>query len=70
MAQQRKGPFSIKLEANFCAKAKAIMSCIDESISLMELVDVQASFALKQYLQSEDAVDLWSNRVSQISTSK
>ena len=31
----------------------------------MELVDLQSSFAVKQHLQSEGAVDLWSKHVSQ-----
>lgn len=34
------------------------MSCIDENIFHMELVDVQSSFALKQHLQSEGAFGL------------
>lgn len=58
-------PFSIKPEADFCVKAKEVMSFIDESIFQMELVDVQSSFALKQHLQSDGAVDFWSNHVSQ-----
>lgn len=58
-------PFSIKPEADFCVKAKEVMSFIAESIFQMELVDVQSSFALKQHLQSEGAVDFWSNHVSQ-----
>uniref|UniRef100_A0A671WXQ4 DUF4371 domain-containing protein n=1 Tax=Sparus aurata TaxID=8175 RepID=A0A671WXQ4_SPAAU len=45
-------PFSIKPEADFCAKVKEVMSSIDESIFQLEMVDVQSSFASKQYLQS------------------
>ncbi len=58
-------PFSIKPEADFCAKAKEVMSNIDESIFQMEMVDMQSSFALKQHLQSEGTENFWSNQVDQ-----
>lgn len=63
--QFARDPFSIKPEADFCVKAKEVMSCIDESMFQMEMVDVQSSFALKQHLQSEGAVDFWSKHVNQ-----
>jgi len=61
--QFARDPFSIKPEADFCVKVKEVMSCIDESTFQMELVDVQSSFALKQHLQSEGAVEFWSKHV-------
>lgn len=63
--QFARDPFSIKPEADFCVKAKEVMSCIDESLLQMEMVDVQSSFALKQHLLSEGAVNFWCNHVSQ-----
>lgn len=54
-------PFSIKPGADFCVKAKEIMPWINERTLQMEMIDVQPSFALKQHLQSEGAVNFWSN---------
>lgn len=41
------------------------MSRVDESSLKMELVDVQASFALKLYLQAGGPTDFWTNQVNQ-----
>ena len=63
--QFARDPFSIKPEADFCVIAKEVRSWIDESILQMEMLDVLSSFALKQHLLSEGAVNLWCNHVSQ-----
>ena len=57
-------PFSVKPEAGFSAKVKVVMPSIVESIFQMEMVDVQASFALKQHLRSEGAETFWCNHVN------
>lgn len=62
--QFARDPFSVKPEADFCAKVKVVTSSIAESIFQMEMVDVQASFALKQHLQSEGAESFWCNHVN------
>lgn len=56
-------PFCLAPDGEVSLKAQEVC-CVNESMFQMELVDLQSSFALKTYLQSEGADNFWSKHVS------